>query len=174
MDQLAAWWCRADVRSCSKPVPVPILTPEHRQGQANHFLRAAPIKIPWGIQRYVGESERLYGILDARLKDRDFVAGPGKGTFSIADISLLGWANATLFSGIDVPGKFPAVQAWLDRSLARPGVQRGFAVPAPSKFANNRLPQSFREEPEVKEKFEEIQRLVDDAKKQYNYKYASP
>ncbi|KAK7747329.1 hypothetical protein SLS53_001582 [Cytospora paraplurivora] len=139
------------------------------QGQANHFLRAAPIKIPWGIQRYVGESERLYGILDARLKDRDFVAGPGRGKFSIADISLLGWANVTIPSGIDVPGKFPNVQAWLDRSLARPGVQRGFAVPSPSKNLNHLLPQRFQEDPEAKEKFEETKKLIDDAKKQYNY-----
>ncbi|VUC33624.1 unnamed protein product, partial [Clonostachys rosea] len=63
------------------------------QGQANHFVRYAPEKVPYGIQRYVGESERLYGILNTRLADRDFVVGPSRGKFSIADIALLGWVD---------------------------------------------------------------------------------
>lgn len=57
------------------------------QGQANHFYRLAKERIPYPTQRYVGETERLYGILDARLNGRDFIAGPGKGVYSVADIA---------------------------------------------------------------------------------------
>ncbi|KAH8774692.1 glutathione S-transferase [Diaporthe sp. PMI_573] len=144
------------------------------QGQTGHFVRFAKEKIPYAIQRYVGESERLYGILDARLRDRDFVAGPGKGSFSIADISLLGWANATALGGIDLEGLFPNVAAWLDRCLERPGVKRGFAIPADSPFANKAVAQKIKDDPEFKQKVEETKKLIDDAKAQYGYKYASP
>lgn len=144
------------------------------QGQANHFVRFAKDKIPYAIQRYVGESERLYGILDARLKDRDFVAGPGKGRFSIADISLLGWANATVLGGLDLEGQFPHVAAWLDRCLERPGVKRGFAIPQESPFGNKTFLQKVKDDPETRQKAEETKKLIDDAKAQYNYKYASP
>lgn len=144
------------------------------QGQANHFVRFAKDKIPYAIQRYVGESERLYGILDARLKDRDFIVGPGRGKFSIADISLLGWANATVLGGIDLEGLFPNVNAWLNRCLERPGVKKGFAIPQQSPFANKAALQKIKDDPETRQKAEETKKLIDDSKAQYNYKYASP
>lgn len=145
-----------------------------RQGQANHFLRFAKEKIPYGIQRYVGETERLYGILDARLKARDFIVGPGRGKFSIADISILGWANIAVLSGIDIHALFPNVVAWLDRCLARPGTKKGFAVPQESSFANAAFLQKIAEDPEAKQNAEETKKLLENAKAQYNYKYASP
>lgn len=144
------------------------------QGQGNHFLRFAKEKIPYGIQRYVGESERLYGILDARLADRDYVAGPGKGKYSIADISILGWANIAILSGIDLPKLFPNVVKWLDRCLARPATKRGFAVPQESPFANATFLKKIEDDPEAKKSYEETTKLLNDAKQQYNYKYASP
>lgn len=122
----------------------------------------------------MGESERLYGILDARLKDRDFVAGSGRGRFSIADISLLGWADVTTLSGVDLPGLFPHVTAWLARCRERPGVQRGFAVPQVSSFSNKAFAEKVKEDPETRQKLEEHKKLVNDAKAQYGYKYASP
>lgn len=57
------------------------------QGQANHFFRLAKERIPYPTQRYVGETERLFGILDSHLADRDYLVGPGKGKYSIADIA---------------------------------------------------------------------------------------
>ncbi|OAQ74078.1 glutathione S-transferase II [Pochonia chlamydosporia 170] len=138
------------------------------QGQANHFVRAAKEKIPYGMQRYVGETERLYGILDARLKDRDYVVGPGRGKYSIADIALLGWVNALRGTTISIE-QFPSVKAWLERCWERPAVQKGFQVPsAPSSSALK--PQVG----EVAEKTQELKELVDKAKKQYGYVYSSP
>lgn len=144
------------------------------QGQANHFVRFAKEKIPYAIQRYVGESERLYGILDARLRDRDYVAGPGRGRFSIADISLLGWANAAVLGGLDLGGQFPSVAAWFDRCYERPGVRRGFAIPIDAPFSNRALLQKIKDDPETRQKADETKKLIDDAKAQYGYKYASP
>lgn len=60
------------------------------QGQANHFYRLAPERIPYAKQRYVGETERLYGVLDKQLDGREYIVGPGKGKYSIADIASYG------------------------------------------------------------------------------------
>ncbi|KAI0450778.1 glutathione S-transferase [Xylaria acuta] len=141
------------------------------QGQANHFLRFTKEKIPYGIQRYVGETERLYGVLNARLEGRDYVVG---GKFSIADINLLGWANGATFAGIDLEGQFPNVHKWLERCLARPGVQKGFAIPSASSFSNAAVKKAIETDPEKKKQAEETAALIKDAKEKYGYKYASP
>lgn len=147
----------------------------NRQGQANHFLRFAKEKIPYGIQRYVGESERLYGILDARLSNgREYLAGEGKGRYSVADISVLGWANIAVLSGVDVDGLFPNVAAWLERCLAREGTKKGFAIPQESSFSNSAIKKKLAEDPEAQKQAEETKKLLEDAKAQYGYKYASP
>lgn len=138
------------------------------QGQANHFVRAAKEKIPYGMQRYVGETERLYGILDARLSERDYVVGPGRGKYSIADIALLGWVTFLPFTTISID-QFPAVKAWLARCWERPAVQRGFEIPKGP--AANALQ---KQEGEAAQKNKDLKELVDEAKKQYGYKYASP
>lgn len=144
------------------------------QGQANHFLRAAPERLAYPIQRYVGEVERLYGILDKRLEGREYVAGEGKGRYSIADISLVGWVNGSRFGGIDLPGMFPNVQGWLERVVERPAVKKGLAVPggSVSRFSNGSLKEGAWEE--GRKMVEEGDRLIREAKEKYGYKYASP
>lgn len=103
------------------------------------------------------------------------MVGPGRGKFSIADISLLGWANAAVLSGVDIHALFPNVVAWLDRCLARPGTKRGFAVPNESPFANGAILKKLADgDEDAKKSAEETKKLLDDAKAQYNYKYASP
>ncbi|KAI0204604.1 glutathione S-transferase [Astrocystis sublimbata] len=141
------------------------------QGQANHFLRFAKEKIPYGIQRYIGETERLYGVLNARLEGRDYVVG---NKFSIADINLVGWANATLLGGIDLETQFPNVHKWLERCLARPAVQKGFAIPSASSFSNSAVKKSLETDPEFKKQAEQSAKLVQDSKDKYGYKYSSP
>ncbi|KAH7027894.1 glutathione S-transferase [Microdochium trichocladiopsis] len=143
------------------------------QGQANLFFLFAKEKIPYGAQRYVGESERLYGVLDKRLEGRDFVAGPGKGKYSIADMSMIGWVSIATLSGIDLK-QFPNVQAWYERIVARPATARGLAIPSASSFRNEALAKTRAEDPEAKKKADENQKFLDDAKKQYGYKYSSP
>jgi glutathione S-transferase len=141
------------------------------QGQANHFLRFAKEKIPYGIQRYVGETERLYGILDARLAGREYVVGD---KFSIADINLLGWVNVSSYISIDLESQFPNVQKWLDRCLARPAVQKGFAIPYESPISNASVKKAIESDPEKKKQAEETAALLKDAKEKYGYKYSSP
>ncbi|GAA5904834.1 hypothetical protein JCM6882_003218 [Rhodosporidiobolus microsporus] len=105
------------------------------QGQAGHFLNAAPVKLPYAAKRYIEETRRLLSVYEDRLNEgdggRDFLAGEGKGRFSYADIVSFTWARAHPFS-LGLPSltsgahgfSFPAVQAWLDRIAARPGTAR--------------------------------------------------
>lgn len=144
------------------------------QGQANHFYRFAKERIPYGTQRYVGESERLYGILDKRVSGgREYVAGPGKGKFSIADMSLLGWVNMCEYSGVDLK-MFPNVKAWFDRCVARPAVQKGLSTPAPSGVSNSKYLASLASDPEAKKKQEDAAKFLKESKEKYGYKYTSP
>lgn len=92
-------------------------------GQAHHFRLYAKEKIPYAISRYTDECNRLYGVMNRRLADRDYLAGE----FSIADIACIGWAMRHERHGQDF-AEFPNVKAWYARMLARPGVSRGVAI----------------------------------------------
>jgi GST-like protein len=91
-------------------------------GQNHHFNLYAPEQIPYAQQRYIKETNRLYGVLNRQLEGRDYVAGD----YSIADMACYPWI---------VPHErqqqkledFPALQAWFVRMAARPAVQRAYA-----------------------------------------------
>jgi GST-like protein len=92
-------------------------------GQAHHFRRFAKEQIPYAIERYTNETRRLYGVLDNRLKETDYVAGD----YSIADIAIFPWAARHEWQGIDL-ADFPALKRWYDATAARPAVQKGMTV----------------------------------------------
>ena len=89
-------------------------------GQAHHFLNYAPVSVDYGKKRYSDEVNRLYGVLNRRLADRDFVAGP----YSIADMAIWPWAWGWKRQNQDI-AEFPHMKAWLDRLWERPAVRRG-------------------------------------------------
>jgi len=95
-------------------------------GQNHHFNLYAPEKIPYAIKRYLDETHRLYGVLDRRLRGREYIAGD----YSIADIASIGWANGYARQGIDI-AEFPDFAAWHARINARPAVQRALAIVTP-------------------------------------------
>jgi len=92
-------------------------------GQANHFKYVAPEPMPYAVDRYVNETKRLFGILDHRLTDRDYIAGD----YSIADMASYSWS--TIFTRLDIAiEEFPALQRWQSRIAERPAVKRGMAL----------------------------------------------
>jgi glutathione S-transferase len=143
------------------------------QGQANHFYRLAKERIPYPTQRYVGETERLYGILDKELETRDYLVGPGKGKYSIADIANFSWVNVAYFAGINL-AQFPNLQKWWERIDARPAVKKGTSIPSESKITNGPYQRRLKEEPDFKKDEDKLKDLGKKAKDQYNYKYKSP
>jgi len=98
------------------------------QGQANHFNRFAPEDIPYAKKRYVDETKRLYGVLEIRLKDRDWLAGPGKGKYTIADVKAIPWVRIHAYAGIETLDQWPNVKDWVERAEARPAFQAGLQV----------------------------------------------
>ena len=93
-------------------------------GQVHHFRMVAnPADQAYGLKRYSDETRRLYGVLDRRLGEVEFLAG----ALSIADFAVLGWAWRHERHQVSLD-EFPNVKRWYETLFERPGVQRGFAV----------------------------------------------
>ena len=95
-------------------------------GQAHHFLRFNPGKAPYAEERYGKEAQRLYGVLDRRLAEVPYLAGRD---LTIADFATWPWLSRWEWQGIDM-AVLPHVRRWYLELAARPGVQRGYDVPA--------------------------------------------
>lgn len=94
-------------------------------GQVHHFLRAAPEPVPYAIERYSKEKDRLYGVMNKRLGESRYLAG---NTYSIADIATYPWVSRFDFHKTNLDDH-PNVKRWFDEIGARPAVQRGMLVP---------------------------------------------
>lgn len=92
-------------------------------GQANHFRSYAPERLEYAIKRYTDEVNRLYGVMDKRLSDREFLAG----AYSIADMASWPWVVPYERMGQDL-NEFPQLKRWFEAMKARPAVDKGFAV----------------------------------------------
>jgi GST-like protein len=94
-------------------------------GQVHHFIALKDeADRRYGLDRYMKETRRLYGVMDAHLATHDFFADE----LSIADLAILGWAWRHPRHEVDL-ADYPNVKRWYDTLMARPAVQRGFAVP---------------------------------------------
>ncbi|MBV1788576.1 glutathione S-transferase N-terminal domain-containing protein [Marinobacterium sp. D7] len=93
-------------------------------GQAHHFNRFAPEKIPYAIERYNQDAQRLWGVLDKRLAGREFVVDE----LSIADFAIYPWACRHEWQMVEL-SDFPAVAGWMARMARLPFVERGMQVP---------------------------------------------
>jgi GST-like protein len=92
-------------------------------GQNNHFKNYAVEKIPYAIDRYVKETNRLYGVLNKRLADREFIAGE----YSNADMASYPWIVPYERQGQDLAG-FPHLKRWFETIQARPAIQRAYEL----------------------------------------------
>ena len=93
-------------------------------GQVHHFLQVKnEADRRYGLERYANETRRLYGVLDRRLEQVEFVAGP----LSVADFAILGWAWRHERHQVAL-GDFPHVERWYRTLNGRPAVQRGLSV----------------------------------------------
>ena len=100
-----------------------------KAGEASHFRNYAIDKLPYAIDRFMSEMNRIYGVMNRRLEDREFLAG----RYSIADIACIGWASRAERHGHDL-SRFSNVRRWLETMLARPAVKRGLRVKVEEAF----------------------------------------
>ena len=98
-------------------------------GQVHHFVKYNKGKAPYAEERYLKEAQRLYGVLDKRLADREYVADD----YSIADIAIWPWISRFEWQTMDL-NNFPNVKRWYVAIANRPAVQKGYHVP---KFAQD-------------------------------------
>jgi GST-like protein len=91
-------------------------------GQNHHFLRYAPEKIPYAIERYVKETNRLYGVLDKRLADRPFIVFD----YSIADMACYPWIVSHEKQGQRLED-FPNLKRWFEAIKSRPATIAAYA-----------------------------------------------
>jgi len=92
-------------------------------GQANHFRRYAPEPIAYAIARYTDEVNRLFGVMNTRLADCEFLAG----RYSIADMACVGWVRLAGRMEQDL-AQFPHLERWFETIRARPAVKRAFGI----------------------------------------------
>ena len=92
-------------------------------GQTHHFRQYAPEKIPYAIDRYTNEVNRLYGVLNRQLEGRHYICGD----YSIADMAAWPWVRPYERQGQDL-NQFPHLKAWFQRMEARPAVKRAVEV----------------------------------------------
>ena len=92
-------------------------------GQAHHFRHYAPEQLSYAIDRYTKEVNRLYGVMNKRLADREYLAG----AYSIADMAAWPWVVPWANQGQKIE-EFPNLQRWFEAVKARPAVERGFAA----------------------------------------------
>ena len=92
-------------------------------GQAHHFRNYAPEKVPYGIERYTNEVNRLYGVMNRQLQERDCLAGD----YSIADMAAWPWIRPYKRQGQDL-SEFKNLEAWYRRIRSRPAVAKAVKV----------------------------------------------
>ncbi len=93
-------------------------------GQVHHFVKYNPGKAPYAEERFLTEGKRLYGVLDRRLGEAEFVAGD----YSIADMAIFPWIARFEWQTIDIAA-YSNVTRWYRAIASRPAVQRGYNVP---------------------------------------------
>lgn len=109
-------------------------------GQANVFFRYWPEKLQPVIDRYQGETRRLFGVLEGQLAQHEYLAGD----YSIADIAHWCWVRSHSWSGVDIE-PFPHLKRWVDAIAARPAAQRGITVPVPQRVVTEADQKEFVE-----------------------------
>ena len=110
-------------------------------GQAHHFLGYAPEKIPYAMNRYRNEANRLYGVIDRRLRESKYIAC---GEYTIADMAIVPWLRFPDRQGVEID-EYPALKKWRDAIYERPAAKRAFLVLAERRKA---VPEMTKEQKE--------------------------
>jgi len=109
-------------------------------GQAHHFLGYAPEKIEYAMNRYRNEANRLYGVVERRLKESKFLACD---EYTIADMAVMPWMRFPERQGVNIE-EYANVKRWRDGIAARPAVERALKV-----LADRRRPEMTKEQKEI-------------------------
>ena len=110
-------------------------------GQAHHFLGYAPEKIPYAMNRYKNEANRLYGVIDRRLRESKYIAC---GEYTIADMAIVPWLRYPDRQGVEID-EYPVLKKWRDAILDRPAVHKAVQVLADRRRPPNEMSKEQKE-----------------------------
>lgn len=102
-------------------------------GQVHHFVKYNAGKSAYAEERFSNEAHRLYKVLNTQLENRDFIAGDGRGSYSITDMACWPWVSRFEWQQMNL-NDFPSIRDWYLRIADRPAVQAGYHVP---KYVND-------------------------------------
>jgi glutathione S-transferase len=143
--------------------------------QAAHWYRQNPNRYPFPTQRAIGEVERIFGVLDTSLEGRDYLVGEGRGNYSIADIASFPFVNHAGFCGVDAAlQRWPNLEAWRKRIVARQPVKNGMCTPAETNWDNETVLSKFSQNEDFVAYEAPLQKALKDAQAEFKYKYKSP
>ena len=101
-------------------------------GQAHHFRQYAPEEVPYAIERYTNEVNRLYGVMNTRLAEHDYLAGD----YSIADMACIGWVVPFERQGQKIED-FPNLKRWHDVMMDKPSVRKSLEIGKDERAGSN-------------------------------------
>jgi glutathione S-transferase len=131
------------------------------------FYRFLPQKHNFPLQLFHRESLRCCDILNAALQDRDYLVGPGRGKYSVADIANFTYVNNSCFVGIGTLEKWPNLRAWQQRIWAREAVKRGVDVPYPAISTNEVWERTMAEDGEFRAGEEKLREALERAMEEF-------
>ena len=145
------------------------------QAQTNYYYHFYENRYAFPTQRFFGEAERLYGILNTRLANRDYIAGNEQGQYSIADMAIFPFVNAAAVGGIELE-RFPNVYGWWKRVYERPAVRKALSIPGGTEFPFGiaQVQQMAKDDPKgVEEREGPLRDALKKAQEEFGYIYQS-
>lgn len=147
------------------------LTPN--QISAFQFYRIVPERHAFPTQKYIGHAENCYRILDTALDGRDYLVGPGKGKYSIADMANWSMVNFSMFAGIGGLERLTNMKAWWARINERNPTVKGTEIPFKLPITNAGYAKFVEGSPEMQEKENALEEELRKAQEKYGYTYSS-
>jgi glutathione S-transferase len=136
--------------------------------------RAAP-ELAYATQHFVGALQHHYGVLERALKDRDYLVGAGRGSFSAADVACFSFVYHAPLPGIDAELKqWPGVRAWVERIKVRPAVGRALVRPASLGWDYDAYKVKMEKDGEFRESEGKLQEALAKAQEEFGYSYQAP
>ena len=145
----------------------------YTQASCLQFVRWHPLRDgvvnDFGQQKYVAATEAVYSVMDKHLEGRDYLAGAGRGRYSIADMLNWPWVSHAAFCKVDL-GRWANLKAWYERIRERPAVQRAVKVPNETNTGNEAWEELVEQTPPLKEQEAQLDQQLKEAKEKYTKK----
>lgn len=135
--------------------------------QALRYYRFYPTRHAFPTATTHRELCTVFSVMDSALKDRDYLAGEGRGKYSIADIACWGPVNASIYSGVGESTRWPALEAWAAKIADREAVKKAIEVPFKREFGNAAFRKMLVEGGELAKGDDVLEKALQDALEEF-------